>query len=242
MSCTQALGREAILGGARGNPAENTIAQRQQRAGVGKLALDPVREQTQRRTQVADHFGLREIHLFHVRGLIAHVHHLRTARPHDEWRLLDGVMTDAHDEIGAVDGLVHVIAFGERGGAHVQLRAAGHGALAHLGREVRNPRAQHELREIGCRAWPRRRGAYHDQRPLRRHDQSGGTVEGRSGGDRQFHRMRVESAWRLHKLPRRCPRAAPGAPGPAALPERCGTTRAPTWESCAARRSVATTW
>ncbi len=74
-------------------------------------AFDAIREQPQRRAEITDHLGLREIHLLHARRLKADVHDLRTAGPHDERRLLDRVVADRDDQVGPIDRFVHIVAF-----------------------------------------------------------------------------------------------------------------------------------
>ena len=53
------------------------LAQRQQRLGVRELALDPVGEQLEARSDVADDLGMREVDLLDVRRRVADVDHLR---------------------------------------------------------------------------------------------------------------------------------------------------------------------
>ena len=168
----------------------------------------------QRRADVADHLGLREIDLLDIGRLIADMDHLRPFVAHDEGRLLDRVVADGDDEVGALDRLVHVVALGERRGAHVELGAAGHGALAHLRREVGNAGAQHELGEVRGRARPRGRGPEHHQRTLRLHDHLGRAIE-RVGARQRAARPDAAEPARPRRTPRpRCLRAAPDAPGP----------------------------
>jgi hypothetical protein len=83
-----------------------------------------------------------------MRRLIADMDDVRPVPAHDERWLLDRIVADRDDEVRALDGLVNVVALRERGGAHVEFGARGHGALAHLRREIWNARPQYELCEV----------------------------------------------------------------------------------------------
>jgi hypothetical protein len=67
------------------------------------------------------------------------------------------IVADGNDDVGLLDGFVHVVAFRQRGGAHVELRPARYGAFAHLRCEIRDSGTQYELRDVlrragaGCR-------------------------------------------------------------------------------------------
>src|SRR3954449_6893505 len=91
---------------------------------------------------VAHHLGMREVDLLDVGRRVAEVDHLRPALAHEEGRLLDRVVTNGDDQVGSVHRAMHVVAFGERGGAHVEIGPARDRALAHL-IEERQPRAMH---------------------------------------------------------------------------------------------------
>ena len=67
----------------------------------GSLPFDAVGQQRQARAQVADDLGMREVHLLDVGRRVADVDHLRTLRAHDERRLLDRVVADRQDQVGA---------------------------------------------------------------------------------------------------------------------------------------------
>ena len=82
-----------------------------------------------------------------------------------------------------------VIALRERGGAHIEPRSAGHGALAHLGVEERDLDPAHEFRQRLRQARPARRRAQHHQWPFGLEDQLGRPVERRALGDRRIDRM-----------------------------------------------------
>ena len=75
------LRRQSVLGGTLGDPAQNALAQRQQRLRVRNLAFDPVRQKPQRRADIANHLGLREIDLLDIRRLIADMNDLRPVPP-----------------------------------------------------------------------------------------------------------------------------------------------------------------
>jgi len=75
-----------------------------------QLAFDPVSQQREAGTDIADHFRVGEIHLLDAGGGKADMDHFRTVRAHDEWWFLHRVVPDRNDEIGMVDGAVHVIA------------------------------------------------------------------------------------------------------------------------------------
>ena len=76
----QALRRQSVLGGAGGNPAQDAVAERQQRLRVRDLAFDAVSQEPQRGTMIADDLGLREIDLFDMRRLVADMDDLRPVR------------------------------------------------------------------------------------------------------------------------------------------------------------------
>ena len=82
------------------------------------------------------------------------------------------------DQVGAVDRLVHVVALGQRGGAHLELGAAGAPSPLPIwvlknGMPVRRTNS---VRPAG-QARPAGGGAEHHQRPLGRQDHLGGAVE-----------------------------------------------------------------
>ena len=142
-----ALRRQRITAFLRpfGDSRENLLAQRQERARPRQLALETVGQEREARAYIANELCVREVHLLHTGGKIAHVQDLRPPRAHDEGRLLDGIVADGDDQIGAIDRLVNMVAFGQRGGAHVQPGPAGDGALPHLRIEEGNLQALHEL-------------------------------------------------------------------------------------------------
>jgi hypothetical protein len=51
-----------------------------------------------------------EVHLLDGGGQVADMQYLWSFRAHDEGRLLDRVVADRDDQVGAVDGSVHVVA------------------------------------------------------------------------------------------------------------------------------------
>src|ERR1700745_230902 len=112
------------------------------------LALDAVCQQPQGGTEIADDLSLREVDLFDMRRLVTDMDDVGPVSAHDERRLLDRIVADRDDEVRALDGLVNVVALGERGRAHVEVSAARHRALAHLRREIGNTRPQYELCEV----------------------------------------------------------------------------------------------
>ena len=136
--------RKAVFLAAVGDAAQNAFAQRQQCAGVRQAALDAVGEQFETRPDVANHLALRKIDLLDGGRRVADMDHLRPLRAHDEGRLLDRVVADRDDQVGAVDRLVDVVALAERGRSHVKLAAAGNRPLAHLRVEERDLRAADE--------------------------------------------------------------------------------------------------
>ena len=128
-----------------GQMRENLLAQRQERRGVLQLTLQPVCQQRKARSDIADHLGMRRKDLLHRRRHIADMDHFWPTRTHQKGRLLDRVMADGENQVGLVDGLVHVVSLGERRRSHVKVRPAGHRALAHLGIEKRNTHATDEI-------------------------------------------------------------------------------------------------
>ena len=119
---------------------------------------------------VADHLVLREVHLFDAGWVKADVK--TTSRgplgAHQEWRLLDDIVTDRQNQIGFGDRVVNVVAFGERRRTEVQIRIAVDRALPHLRVEERDARTAHERRELRHQVAAVGGGADHDQGPLRR--------------------------------------------------------------------------
>ena len=164
----------------------------EQRAGIVQSPFDTISQQFQARPDIANHLALRKVDSLHVGGRITDVDHLRALRAHDERRLLDRIVPDGDDQVGAINGLMHVVTFAERGRAHIELAAPGNGSLAHLGREEWNLRAADEASD-SCRA-PRTRcgGAEHDQWPLGFQDHLGGTIERCAVCDRNFDRMLLD--------------------------------------------------
>src|SRR4029453_10331508 len=67
-----------------------------------QLAFDPVSQQREAGTDIADDLGVRKIHLLDAGGGKADMDHFRTVRAHDEGRFLHGVVPDRNDEIGMV--------------------------------------------------------------------------------------------------------------------------------------------
>ena len=194
----------------------------------GSLPSSRSASRRERAADVAHHLGLRKVDLLDRRRLVADVDHLRPVVVHDERRLLARVVADGDDQVGLLDGVVHVVALRERGGAHVELGAAGHRALAHLRREVGNARAQDELRQVRGRARPRGRGAEHDQRPLARRGSSAAARSSIAGaGDRQLERMR-----RHH--------AAPPRTSSPAMSSGSSSSTGPGRSSCATRKASRT--
>ena len=101
------------------------------------------------------------------------------------------VVADGDDQVGALDRLVHVVALGERGGAHVELGAAGHRALAHLRREIGNARSQRRTapRSAVSVAGEAAAPSITSGR-LAVDDHGGGAIEHLGAGDRQLERVR----------------------------------------------------
>ena len=182
--------REARFRVAIGNPAQNALAQRQQRAGVWQPRLDAVSQQFEARPDVAHDLALREIDLLDGCRRVADVNDLRPSGPHDEGRLLDGVMADGDNEIGLVHRLVNIVAFAQCRRSHVEIAAARGRPLPHLGREERDPCAPDEAVDPRGAAWPGGGGAEHDQRTLRGKDHFHGPIERNAVGDGNFDRVR----------------------------------------------------
>ena len=81
--------------------------------------LDAVRQQLQARTDVADYLALRKVNPLHIGRRVADMDHLRAFRAHDEGRLLDRIVPNGDDQVGAVDGFMNIVALAERGRAHI---------------------------------------------------------------------------------------------------------------------------
>src|SRR5260370_33128239 len=107
---------------------------------------------------------MREEYFFHRSRDIADMNDLRAFWAHDEWRFLDGVMTNRNNQVGPVNRLVDVVTFGKSRCSHVKIGSAVHCALAHLGIKKGNPHPPNEVGEHISEAWPTGRGAQHDQR------------------------------------------------------------------------------
>ncbi len=116
--------------------------------------------------------------------------HGRPTRAHHERRLLGDLVADGHDHVGLVDRHVHVIALGQRRGAHVQARTTGHRALAHLRGEERNAGAQHERRQRFAGLRPRRRRGDHQQGALGVADDLRRPIQRLRTGNGTIHRVR----------------------------------------------------
>ena len=177
--------RKPALVGPFADMGENLGAQRQQRRSICELALQAVREKPQAQSDIADELRMREEDFLHIRRQITDMQHDRSLGTHDERRLLHRIVTDGDDQIGAVDRLMNIVALGERRRPHVQVRAAGDGALAHLRVEEGNADAADELRQGVGQPRPVRRGAQHQQRPLGGEDHRCSPVErgGRRNGN-----------------------------------------------------------
>ena len=185
-------GRPAIFRGTVGDTVQNTFAKAQQRAGIMQPPFDTISQQFKAWPDISDYLALWKVDEFDVGRRIADMDDLRALRAHDEGRLLDGVVPDGDDQVGAVNRLMHIIALAERGRAHVQIAAAGNGSFAHLGREIWNFRAAHEAADSCRAAWTRRGSAEHDQWPLGFQDHLGGTIERCAVCDRNLDRMLLD--------------------------------------------------
>ncbi len=180
--------REAVLLGAVVDAGEDLLAQFEHPVVGRQLAFEPLGKRLDGGADVADHLGVRMVDLLDIGGLVADMDDLRPAGAlHQEGRLLDRVVADGDDQVGAFDGLVDVVALRERGGAHVEVGAAGDRALAHLGVEERQPRAPHEARKRLDQRGPVARRADHHERALCREDHLGRAVE-RGGTGRRAAR------------------------------------------------------
>ena len=113
-----------------------------------ELALEPAGHERERRPDVADDFGVREKYLLDVGRRVADMNHLEAAgAPMKNGGFAIDVVADRDDQVGAVHPFsCMVVARRKRGGAHVEVRAAGDGALAHLRIEERDAGALHEAR------------------------------------------------------------------------------------------------
>ena len=121
---------------------------------------------------------------------------LGSAGAHQEWRLLDSIVPDRDDQIGALDRIMDIVARRQRRGAHVEPGSAGGGALAHLRTalahlrtEERDLQTPHEIRQGLRQARPARGCTQHHQGTLGLADQSGRAIQRRSIGDRQCDRV-----------------------------------------------------
>ena len=184
------------------------------------------------RADVADDRGVREVDLLHVGRGVADVDDRRAARAHEERRLLDRVVPDRQDEVGLVDGLVHVVALGEGCGAHPQVdrlseRPPGDHALAHLRGEERDAACGRGTR----RAWRPGAGRLAAAPSITSGRCAcriivGGPVAARSRWRRGARSGAAAPRHCRSHARRRCPRAAPGAPGPAVPRPPSGRRRA----------------
>ena len=173
--------RKAVVLGALVEMPKDFLAQ-VSHIGIGRqLALKPPGERGDTRADIADQFGVRIKHLLDMGGGVADMDHPGTAgrAAHQERRLLHRVVTDRDDQIGAVDRVMNVVAFRERGGAEIEVRPAGHRALAHLRVEEGNPGLAHEIGQRIDQAGPVAGGADHDQRTLCFQDHRNGPLQRR---------------------------------------------------------------
>jgi hypothetical protein len=76
---------------------------------------------------------------------IADVQDRRSVRPHEERRLLHGIVPNRDDQVCLIDSLMNVIVRRERCGPHVELGLAGDRTLAHLGIEEGDLYAAHKI-------------------------------------------------------------------------------------------------
>ncbi len=132
---------------------------------------------------------MREVHLLDSGGKIADMQDPRSARAHQERRLLHRIVADRDDQIGPLDRIVDIVALRQRGGSHVEPGSAGDGALAHLRIEERDLQALHEIRQGVRQARAARARAKHHQGALGIEDQSGRSVQRRGRGDRLRDRV-----------------------------------------------------
>ena len=190
-SCTMRCG----VGGQRssvcpvGKALQNAFAKAEQCPGIVQSSLDAIRQQFQARPDIANHLALRKVNPLHIGRRVADVDHLGTLRAHDERRFLDRIVTDGDDQIGAINGFMHVVTFAERSRPHIEVATPGYGSLPHLRREEWNLRAADEPSDT-CRApGPGRGGAEHDQWPLGLEDHFSGAVQRSTMCDRNFDRM-----------------------------------------------------
>jgi hypothetical protein len=181
--------REAVVVGPRADALEDFAAQLVERTVGPQRPRQPVGQRRQRRPDITQQLGMREEHFLDVGRRISHVKHLRPFRSHQERRLLDRVVADRDDQVSAIDRPMHVVAFRQRRGAHVQLRAAGDRALSHLRVEERNPDTLHEVRQLLHQPRTVSGPADHDQRPLRLEDHLRRTLDRIRGCNRHRHRM-----------------------------------------------------
>jgi hypothetical protein len=147
------------------------------------------RRAASRGADVADHLGMRVVDLFDGRGLVAT---WMTSGPPALFIRKGGfstrVVADGDDQVGALDGLVDVVALRERGGAHVEVGAAGDGALAHLRVEEGHARARTNFakrRSTSAAGSQRRRSspaAAGREDHVRRAVERGGAGDGNSSG------------------------------------------------------------
>ena len=108
---------------------------------------------------------------------------------HQERRLLDRVVPDRHDEIGAIDRLVDVVAFTQSGGAEIEIRSTPDDPLPHLRIEERDADAAHEFGKRRRKLRPACAGAEHQQRIFGGQDQIGGAPDGFRRWNREFRGM-----------------------------------------------------
>src|SRR5262249_50003601 len=143
---------------------------------------------------------MREVNLLDSCGEIPHMQHRRSIWPHDEGWLLDRVVADGNDQIGAIDRIVDIVAFWQSGRAHVKTGPAGDGTLTHLRVEERNLHALNEIRQSVGEAGAARRRTKHDEWPLGFQDERGRTIERRSLGDGHLDRVRLDKWWFPRRL------------------------------------------
>ena len=182
--------------------------------------LDQFAQLQERAGDVADHFDVRVVILVDLRFDEVDVDDLLVEAPvPDVGRILDDVVPDGDDQVGAVDAAVDVVPPVDAGRIEAVHGRIGEHAFAHLGVHDVDARVLDELHELARDQVPVRARRQDDERVLRAVDQVGRADEGLGIGRGPPDEARLLDLRCRSRSPRR-PRAVPRARRRAAPPGR----------------------
>ena len=152
-------------------------------------SLNAVSQQLKARPDITHDFTLRKVNPLHIGWRVTNMDHLRTFRTHDEWRLLNRVVTDGNDQIGAINGFMNIVTLAQRGRSHVKLASARRCSLTHLRGEEWNLRTANKTSDPRRAPRTGRRSTEHNQRPLCLEDHFGSSIQRGTMGYRNLNRV-----------------------------------------------------